>query len=47
VGCDALGLGRQAVAHAKDAADWDALDWPARYREIAWTVSVGVEGAAE
>ena len=47
VGCDALGLGRQAVAHAKDAADWDALDWPARYREIVWTVSVGVEGAAE
>ncbi len=47
VGCDALGLGRQAVAHAKDAADWDALDWPQRYREIVWTVSVGVEGAAE
>ena len=47
VGCDALGLGRQAIACARSMEDWHELDWPQRYREIVWTVSVGVEGAAE
>lgn len=46
MGCDALGLGRQAVVHAEDAAQWHALDWPGRYREIVWTVSVRSAGPA-
>lgn len=41
--CDALGLGRQAITRVPDMAQWHALGWPARYREMAWTVSVGVE----
>lgn len=44
MGSDALGLARQAITHADDMSDWHGLDWPARYREIEWSVSVGVEG---
>ncbi len=46
MGCDALGLARQAVTHADDMAEWHALAWPEKYREMEWSVSVGVEGAA-
>lgn len=46
-GCDALGLGRQAVVHAEDMAQWHSFDWPARYRELEWSVSVGVTGPAK
>ncbi|MBQ7849727.1 MAG: hypothetical protein IJ343_08420 [Clostridia bacterium] len=45
-GCDALGLGRQAVVHAQDMAQWHDFDWPARYRDVVWSVSVGVAGPA-
>ena len=45
-GCDALGLGRQYVCHAQDMAAWHALNWPATYRDIRWTVEVGVNGPA-
>lgn len=45
-GCDALGLGRQAMMHAGDMAQWRQVDWPARYRELQWSVSVGVTGPA-
>ncbi len=41
--CDALGLGRQAMQHMADSAEWHAFDWPARYPEIDWSVSVGVQ----
>lgn len=44
MGCDALGLARQAIPHAGDMADWHDMDWPARYREIDWSVSVAVTG---
>jgi len=46
MGCDALGLGRQAILHVEDMAEWRQLDWPARYRELEWSVSVGVTGPA-
>lgn len=42
--CDALGLARQAITHADDMADWHDMDWPARYPDIVWSVSVGAEG---
>lgn len=41
---DALGLARQAITHAEDMAHWHDMDWPARYPDIRWSVSVGVEG---
>lgn len=47
LGCDALGLARQAIVHVGDMAQWRELDWPARYREMTWSVSVGVEEAIE
>lgn len=39
-GCDALGLGRQAIRHAEDMAHWDEMAWPERYMNLTWTVSV-------
>lgn len=45
MGCDALGLARQAVTHVTDMEQWHALNWPERYRDLDWSVSVGVEGA--
>ena len=46
MGCDALGLGRQAVLHVSDIQEWNALAWPARYREMVWSVSVGAQPEA-
>jgi len=43
MGCDALGLGRQAIAHADSMEHWHELNWPKRLREMDWSVSVGVE----
>lgn len=43
-GCDALGLGRQAVMGTYDVPQWHALNWPERYRSIRWEVAVGVNG---
>lgn len=45
-GCDALGLGRQAIRGVHDMAQWRALDWPALLPQLQWTVSVGVSGPA-
>ena len=47
MGCDALGLARQAITHVEDMREWQEADWSARYRDMAWTVSVGVEGATQ
>ena len=47
MGCDALGLARQAISHAQSLADWHELDWPARYRDMEWSVSVGLEGPTQ
>lgn len=43
-GCDALGLGRQAVMHTHDMAEWHAFDWQERYQNLRWEVAVGVNG---
>ena len=45
-GCDVLGLGRKASLHIHDMADWHELNWPERYRQMKWTVSVKVNGPA-
>lgn len=42
-GCDALGLGREAIVHAEDMAHWHEMAWPEKYRDLTWTVSVGAE----
>lgn len=42
MGCDALGLGRQAVTRAADPAQWALQGWPGRCREVRWAVTVGV-----
>lgn len=47
MGCDALGLARQVIAHVGNMHEWQEKDWPARYREMDWAVSVGVTGATE
>ncbi|MGN0793465.1 MAG: hypothetical protein ACI4MG_03200 [Aristaeellaceae bacterium] len=44
MGCDALGLARQAIAHVEDMDEWHELDWANRYRDIVWSVSVGASG---
>lgn len=43
-GCDALGLGRQAMLGMHDAREWHALNWPEQYRRISWRISVGLRG---
>lgn len=45
-GCDALGLGRQAITQTRDMAAWHELDWRGKYRSIRWEVAVGVNGPA-
>ncbi len=45
-GCDALGLGRTMICHAGDMAQWHAWNWPARYRDIRWTVEVSLNSPA-
>ena len=47
MGYDALGLGRQAITHVNDMAEWHELDWPTRYRDMDWSVSAGVEGETQ
>ncbi len=45
-GFDALGLGRQAILHTRDMAEWHALNWLEMYRGIRWEVAVRVNGPA-
>lgn len=47
MGSDALGLGRQAIVHVADMAQWHVLDWPLRYRDMNWSVRAGVTGRTE
>lgn len=42
-GCDALGLGRQAIM-GTHVARWHAVDWPEKYRSVRWEVAIGVNG---
>lgn len=39
-GCDALGVGRQAIMYFPDMAAWHALDWPILYPQLDWRVTV-------
>ena len=43
-GCDALGLGRQAIMGTHDVAKWHAMDWLEKYRSVRWEVVIGVSG---
>lgn len=43
VGCDVLGLARQAIVHAEDMAQWHDVRWPERLRNLHWEVSVAAE----
>ena len=43
MGCDALGLGREAIRHVADMEEWHDLHWPDRLRAMEWAVSVGAE----
>lgn len=43
-GCDALGLGRQAIMGTQDVAQWRMMNWTERYRSIRWEAAVGVNG---
>ncbi len=45
-GCDVLGLGRKAVVHLQDRAEWQRYDWPSKLAALRWTVAVRAEGAA-
>lgn len=45
-GCDALGLGRDAVRQTETMAQWHELNWPQRYASLVWRVSVGVNPPA-
>lgn len=45
-GCDVLGLGGRAITRMRTMAAWRDLDWPQRYRDVRWSVSVHVAGPA-
>ena len=44
--CDALGFGREMICRASDMAQWHTWNWPARYRDIRWTVEVSLHSPA-
>ncbi|MGN1019304.1 MAG: Ger(x)C family spore germination C-terminal domain-containing protein [Aristaeellaceae bacterium] len=41
-GCDALGLGGQAIRHFPDMEAWHGLDWPGLYPSLTWEVRVNL-----
>lgn len=43
-GCDVLGMGRNAIMHARDLSGWHDLNWPERLTQLQWQVSVSAEG---
>lgn len=45
-GCDALGLGRQAMLGCADMAQWHALDWRSLYPALEWRFTVEAEREA-
>ena len=45
-GCDALGLGRQAMRHFPDTENWYALNWPLVCSQLTWNVSVEIQEEA-
>ena len=46
-GCEALGLGRFAIRHFRDAAAWRELDWRHVYPALEWEILVDVQTAAQ
>lgn len=46
LGCDALGLARQAIRSVPDLGAWHALDWPGRMTQIMWTIDVTTHSVA-
>ena len=44
-GCDALGVGRQAIRNVADMAAWHELNWPIRYPQLDWQLTVLPQGA--
>lgn len=46
IGCDALGIGRQAIRHSRSMADWRDSDFPSQFQRLRWTVEVRSEPAA-
>ncbi len=45
-GCDALGLGRQAMLGIADEQTWQRLDWKSRFSSLEWHVNVNARPAA-
>lgn len=45
-GCDALGLGRQAMQRCVTWHAWEQLGWQAGYAALGWEIHVSVEGLA-
>lgn len=45
-GCDALGLGRQAMLACADMTAWRELNWPERYPSLEWIFDIRVEREA-
>jgi UDP-N-acetylmuramoyl-L-alanyl-D-glutamate--2,6-diaminopimelate ligase len=45
-GCDALGLGRQAMLACADMTAWRELNWPERYPPLEWIFDIRVEREA-
>ena len=45
-GCDALGVGRQAIRSFPDMAAWHQLDWPVLYPQLNWELTVLPQGSA-
>lgn len=45
-GCDALGIGRQAIMQCADMAQWNGLNWQGIYPTLTWRFTVEVEREA-
>ena len=45
-GCDALGLGRDAMRQCASWADWRNINWPEQYASLTWEIHVKAEGLA-
>ena len=44
--CDALGMGRRAMLWANTWQAWQQLNWPGRYPQLQWLITVTLQGEA-
>lgn len=44
--CDALGMGRRAMFRVSTWQAWQQLDWPGRYPQLPWQITVQLQGEA-